>query len=162
MSEENSLNGKDVEPIRQNEQTRKAIIYASALVIVFLLGLIPMWMTARERGKALAETQRELKRSQIENTIASAVIDARRAEYEPSRQAVSTFFTIVLAELERGKDSVFTDVQRENIKSILANRDTIITLLARNDPASVERLSELYISYRSAARGTKAGDGGSK
>lgn len=155
MSEENSNNGKDVKPIRQNGQTRKAIIYASLIVIAFLLGLIPMWITAYERGKALVEAQRELKRSRIENTIASAVIDARRAEYEPARQTASTFFTTVLAELQRGKDSVFSDAQRESIRPILVNRDTMITLLARNDPASVERLSELYISYRSAVQGTK-------
>ncbi|HAR94590.1 MAG TPA: hypothetical protein DCR97_01285 [Deltaproteobacteria bacterium] len=160
MSEENSISGKNPEPIQQNGP-RKAIIYASVVVIAFLLGLIPMWMTAYGRGKALGETQRDLKRSQIEITIASAVIDARRAEYEPARQTASVFFTTVLAELERGKDSVFTNAERESVRPILANRDTIITLLARNDPASVERLSELYINYRSAVQGAKMRDGSS-
>lgn len=154
MSEENTANETTSTNTQKNPQTRKIIIYASVLVIVFLIGLIPMWLTARERADRLADTQRALKRAQMENTIASAVIDARRAEYEPARQAASSFFTTVLAEIELGKGSVLTESQRETVRPILTSRDAVITLLARSDPASVERLSDLYVAYRKAVRGS--------
>ena len=32
----------------------------------------------------------------------------------------------------------------------LNQRDDVITLLARSDPASADRLSDLYVSYRAA------------
>lgn len=153
MNEENAVNETTATNTKVNPKTKKAIIYASVLVIVFLIGLIPMWLTARERADRLSALQRELKLAQIENTIASAVIDARRAEYEPARQTASNFFTTVLAEIERGKESVLTESQRETMRPVLTQRDTVITLLARSDPASVERLSDLYFTYRKAVRG---------
>lgn len=154
MSEDNAVNETTTTNTKMNSQTSRIIIYASVLVIAFLIGLIPMWLTARERADRLADVKRELKLAQIENTIASAVIDARRAEYEPARQAASNFFTTVLSEIELGKRSVLTESQQETVRPVLAQRDTVITLLARSDPASVERLSDLYVTYRKTVRGS--------
>ena len=36
------------------------------------------------------------------------------------------------------------------LPQLLGNRDDIITLLSRADPASAERLSNLYVEYRAA------------
>jgi len=91
MSAEKSTNEKSTKTIWQNPQVRKVVIYAVVLIVVFLLGLIPMWLTARERAFNLAETQRQLKVAEMQNMLASAVIDARRAEYEPARQTASDF-----------------------------------------------------------------------
>ena len=112
-----------------------------------------MWMTARDRGARLVETQRELKLAQLQNTIASGVIDARRGEYEPARQSASDFFTTLRAEIGRENDSALTEAQRAGITPLLTERDEIVTLLARGDPASAERLSSLYIAYSNAVKG---------
>lgn len=149
MSAEKRINEKSTNTIWQNPQVRKVVIYAAVLIVVFLLGFIPMWLTARKGVARLAETQRELKLAQMQNTLASAVIDARRAEYEPARQFASDFFTNLRAEIERENNSVLTQAQRESIRPLFTQRDEIITLLSRSDPASVERLSKLYVSYRS-------------
>ena len=137
----------------QNPQVRKVVIAAAVLILVFLLGLIPMWMTARDRGARLVETQRELKLAQLQNTIASGVIDARRGEYEPARQSESEFFTTLRAEIGRENDSALTQAQSARITLLLTQRDEIITLLARNDPASAERMSDLYVAYSNAIKG---------
>lgn len=79
-----------------------------------------------------------------------AAIDAKRGDYEPARQAVSEFFTNVRAEIERGGDSVFNEAQQSTLRSILDTRDDAITLLARSDPASVDRLVDFYYKYRLA------------
>ena len=135
-------------PIKPNPLMQRIAIYAVVLLVVFLLGFIPMWLKANERANNLAAAQRELRLLQIQNTLASAVIDARRAEYEPARQAASNFFTSLNAEVDRGSDSALTQPQREKITPLVTERDELITLLARSDPASADRLSNLYVSYR--------------
>jgi hypothetical protein len=87
----------------------------------------------------------------MQNSLASAVIDARRGEYELARQTASDFFTALREQMEVSPDkSVITEVQRERLGGLLAGRDEIITLLARSDPAAAERLSDMYVSYRQA------------
>jgi len=92
--------------------------------------------------------QAALRISTLQNTLVSAAIDAMRGEYEPARQAASEFFTNLGAEIRRGRDSVFNQTQQDNPRSILAVRDDTITLLARSDPASADRLVDLYNTYR--------------
>jgi hypothetical protein len=79
--------------------------------------------------------------------LAAAAIQARRGDYEPAREAASTFYTNLRAELDR-RPSGFTESQREMMRSLLAQRDQLITLLARADAAVAERLADAYVSYR--------------
>lgn len=154
MNIEKKTDEKSPNPIWQNSLIGKIAIYAAVLLVVFLLGFVPMWLTARERAYNLAETQRQLKAAQMQNILASAVIDARRAEYEPARQSASDFFTNLQAEMEREDNPVLTQAQREIIRPLFTQRDEIITLLSRSDPASADRLSNFYVSYRKAIGGS--------
>lgn len=88
----------------------------------------------------------------MQNNLATAVIDARRGDYEPARQAASQFFISTRAEIDMGEASNFTQAQRQGLQPLLAGCDEVITLLARSDPASAERLSDLYVSYRQVMR----------
>ncbi|MBA3440508.1 MAG: hypothetical protein H0T92_11625 [Pyrinomonadaceae bacterium] len=133
-----------------NSWLRRTGVYAGVLLTVFLLGLVPMWLTAREHARELDATRAILRTSQVQNTLANAVIDARRGEYEPSRQAASEFFTNLRSEIERGSNSAYSQSQQNNLRAVLANRDDMITLLARSDPSSADRLVELYNLYRQA------------
>ena len=125
-------------------------IYAAILLGVFLLGLVPMWMTARTRGRERDAAQAALRLSQLQNTLANAAVDARRGEYEPARQAASEFFPSLRAEMERGRDPAFNQAQQESLRGMYVSRDDAITLLARNDPASAERLTDLHLAFRQA------------
>ena len=40
-----------------------------------------------------------------------------------------------------------------SMQPVFAGRDEIITLLARSDPASADRLSDLYVAYRKIMNG---------
>ena len=126
-----------------NSNLRRYLIYAGVLLIVFLLGLIPMWLKGRTAANSLAVAEQQLSLSKTQNDLASAVIDARRGDYEPARQALSRFFTSLNAE-----NSNYTEAQRNSMQPLFAGRDELITLLARNDPASADRLSDLFVSYR--------------
>ena len=140
-------------PIKSTSPLRRIGIYAAVLLVVFLLGIIPMWLKQRQCASRLAETQQKLDQSQIQNHLASAVIDARRGDYEPARQAASQFFTSLRAEADKGAASTLTETQRAALQPLFAGRDEIITLLARSDPASADRLSDLYVSYRKIMNG---------
>ena len=141
------------QPVGPRPLMQRLMIYAGVLLIVFLLGLVPMWLKARSATNSLAETEHQLVLAKMQNDIASAVIDARRGEYEPARQAVSQFFTSLSAELNKADDSNFTQAQRQGIQPLLAGRDEVITLLARSDPASADRLIDLYVAYRKIMNG---------
>ena len=124
--------------------------YFGVALVVFLLGLVPMWMTAREAASQRDAARRELRLSQTQDALASAAIDARRGEYETARQTASDFFTTLRGELDAGEESPLNARQREAAAPLLARRDDIITLLARSDPAAADRLSDLYVTYSAA------------
>jgi hypothetical protein len=132
---------------------RRFVIYGGVLLVVFLLGFVPMWLQSRAAAGRLADAERRLALAGMQGGLASAAIDARRGDYEPARQAVSQFFTSLRAEIDKGDTSYFTQAQRAGVQPLLAGRDEVITLLARSDPASADRLSDLYVAYRKAVGG---------
>lgn len=136
------------EPVQTDDRRKRIIIYAAILVGVFLLGLVPMWLVAHSRANERDEARRELRICRIRSALASTAADARRGDYEAARQTASDFFTDLRTEMDKADDSVFTQAQRDGLKPILAQRDELITLLARSDPASVDRLFDLYGAYR--------------
>jgi len=131
----------------RGEQGRRLGLYAAVLFVVFLLGFVPMWLQARSRANGRDAAHQALRLSQLENTLAAAAIQARRGDYDPAREAASTFYTNLTAELAR-MPSEFTPAQRERMQAMLSERDQLITLLARADPAVAERLADTYVSYR--------------
>ena len=144
----------------------KYLVYVLVLIVGFLIGFIPMWSRSRAssrnmsnltnrsdvaRGQsALASTAaaKELTLARMQNALANVVIDARRGSYESARQNASTFFTSLRAEANKGDDSSLSKAQKEAAKPLFEKRDDVVTLLARSDPASADRLSDVYIAFR--------------
>ncbi|MEP7339589.1 MAG: hypothetical protein ABI977_17765 [Acidobacteriota bacterium] len=131
----------------------RAGIPTAVILAAFLIGFIPMWLKAREGASQLAGAERELRIARMQNTLASAVIDARRGDYEQARLATSQFFASLRAESDLGSNSALTQTQREGLHSLFTGRDDLITLLARGDPAAADRLSDLYVSSREMLKG---------
>lgn len=141
------------EPVstRANGTTRRRIIvYAVVLVVVFLLGLVPMWLSARGRAAERDLAQRDLRMCHLEKNLMSSAIDSRRGEYERARLAASNFFTSLREQIDLQDSADLTSQQREGLRPLLNQRDDLITLLARSDPASADRLTEMYVSFRKA------------
>jgi len=129
-------------------------VYFAVALVIFLLGLIPMWLKARAIAYQRDAAQRELHLSRIQNMLASSAVDAQRGEYEPARQEASDFFTALREQLDKdGMDAALTPSQRDGLKPLLAQRDDLITLLARNDPAAAPRLLDLHAAFRKAILG---------
>jgi hypothetical protein len=146
---------EEIEPGSRNSTPlgRRFVIYVGVLLVVFMLGFVPVWIQSRASAAKLADAERRLTLTGMRGDLASAAIDARRGDYEPARQTASQFFTSLRAEIDKGDASNFTEAQRVGAQSLLAGRDEIITLLARGDPASADRLSDMCVAYRKASGG---------
>ena len=134
-------------PVKTSHWMRRVVIAVVLLLIVFLLGFVPMWLQSRDYSSRLAVAERQLTLAGIQNSLATAVIDARRGDYEPARLSASNFFSSLRAETDKGVDSTLSPAQIAGVQPFYTGRDEIITLLARGDPASADRLSEMYVSF---------------
>ena len=150
MPDEQNHDATDVERRPEVLLSKRLLVFLVIFVVGLLLGLVPMWLTARQRGKELETTRAELRRTQMRSALSAAAVDARRGDYEPARKAMSDFFTALSSELDRGENSVLDQAQRGAVRPLLTQRDEIITLLARSDPAAADRLSDLDSAYRKA------------
>ena len=142
MSE--SMQSKSVKTTRR---MRRFNLYVAQLLLAFLLGFVPMWLKFRECAIGFREAKRQLSLARILNGLTSAVIEARQGRFEPARQAASDFFTALRAEVDAGADSALSQTEREGLHAVFAQRDELVTLLARGDAASADRLSDMYATY---------------
>ena len=136
------------ETISTDTMNRIAVTAAIALA-AFLLGFGTMWVTSSGDERESDSLARALRPSVLQNSLATAALNAQRGEFEQARQQASSFFTDLRAELD-GEDSAFAADREEPVESILARRDETITLLARGDPAGARQLSEMYFNFLKA------------
>ena len=138
------------EKIDTSKTGRRVLLYLVGLVVVFLAGYIPPWLRLRDQTALREKAEQALTITRIVKDLGSAAIDARRGAYESARQEASTFFTAANFEIDQRDRSALTESQHKELAPLLGSRDEIITLLARNDSASAERLSNLYVAVRKA------------
>jgi hypothetical protein len=139
---------KGVETTAMPIPWRRVGIYVVLALSFFLLGALPTWFRAQEAATQRDLVQRELAISRMQNQLSEIAIMARRGEYEPARQTASDFFTALRNQIDHGQDSTLSTTQRAELSGLLAQRDDIIMLLARSDPAAAGRLSDFYVHYR--------------
>lgn len=125
-------------------------VIGGVLLVGFVIGLVPMWLSARGTAAERDTARTQLRQAEITNLLLSATVDAKRGEYETARQEASDFFTRLGAEGENGSVSFLTAEQKEKLKPVFADRDNVITMLAQRDPAALDRLTNLYVAYSQA------------
>ena len=130
---------------------KRVALYATLSLGFFLLGFVPMWFKATQAIEQRDAAQRGVRLAQLQNTLAAAVIDVQRGHYEPARQLTSDFYTNLRRQINGDNQSLFTPAQREGLRSLLTERDELITLLARSDPAAPHRLVNVYSTYNKLA-----------
>ena len=130
---------------------KRVALYATIALGFFLLGFLPMWFKSSQAIEQRDAAQRGVRLAQLQNTLAAAVIDVQRGQYEPARQLTSDFYTNLRRQVDGDSGSLFTPVQREGLSSLLAERDEVITLLARSDPTATDRLFNVYSTYNKLA-----------
>lgn len=110
-----------------------------------------MWFKTSRAIEQRDAAQRGVRLAQLKDTLAAAVIDVQRGEFEPARQLTSDFYTNLRRQVDGNNASLFTPAQREGLRSLLVQRDELITLLARRDPAATDRLYNVYATYNKLA-----------
>ena len=130
---------------------KRVALYVTIALGFFLLGFLPMWFKSSRAIEQRNAAQRGVRLAQLQNTLAAAVIDVQRGHYEPARQLTSDFYTNLRRQVDGDSGSLFTPVQREGLSSLLAERDELITLLARSDPEATDRLFNVYSTYNKLA-----------
>lgn len=137
---------------------RWTLITIGAAVLAFALGA--GWQYTRvadarsrlaDAESRLAASERDLAFQRLENTLATAAMEARRGRHEAARQLSSEFFTSLQSDLERAP----ADAQQA-LRDILGARDATITALSRAEPASADQLADLFNRYRVALGETVA------
>ena len=109
-----------------------------------------MWILAHGRATQADHNAQQVVILRLETQIAGAAMYAKRGEYEAARKAASDFFTNLRYLLDSGQ--VLTDAERNVLRQVMAPRDDVITLLARNDPAGVDRLFALEYQLTQALK----------
>jgi hypothetical protein len=127
---------------------RRVILYAALALVFFLLGFFPMWLKSRDASTGLVRAERQVSLAGIQNDLGGATIRAQRGEYEPALQSASSFFTTLRAETNKRGSSALSSEQIAAVEPLFAQQDELIALLARRDPASSQRLSDLYAAYQ--------------
>lgn len=146
LGEARNLKNENADTSGRNETLKRVGIVGAIALVAFLLGFVPMWLSARSYENERDTVQKTLRPSVLQNNLATATINSRRGEFEQARQQTSDFFTDLRAEIER-EESAFSSQQREAVQPILAQRDETITQLARNDATAVDRLTDLYFAF---------------
>src|ERR1044071_3364964 len=99
-------------------------IYAAVALVVFLAGLVPMWLRANTTATQRDAARRELQLSRMQNMLSSAAVDAQRGESEPARQEASDFFTALRGQLDKvDSEETLSAAQREGLMPLLNERD---------------------------------------
>jgi hypothetical protein len=127
------------------DRNRQIAIAVGIALIAFLLGFFPQWSRANRKSERLEQATHELQMSRTGGKIGAALTESLRSNYERARQLM----TEVYAELQTAAPRL-SGQQRRETDAILAQRDEIITLLARAAPESSQRLVLLYTRYHAA------------
>lgn len=134
------------------DRNRLFAIAAGIALAAFLLGFVPQWSRANGLRDRLSATRQELavarhdvRMAQVEGQIGAALAEAQRSNYEQARQRMTEVYTELQA-----VTPALQGTQRRTVEAILAERDEMVTLLARAAPESRERLMLVYTRYHNA------------
>jgi hypothetical protein len=134
---------------QRSTQLRALVII---LLVGFLIGFVPMWLRARQRTTERDQALQKLQTVELRDQLSAVALDARRGQYETARQELSAFFSSLDTVMSRKNDPDITPEKLKPLQPVLSQRDELITLLARSDPASADRLSDLDLAFRKAVR----------
>ena len=139
----------DSPPVTPARSGSRWMLYLGiAIVLVFIAAMATQYVRTRGVRSELARTRTELGVATSEATLYAAVVDAQQGRYEQSRQLASRFFT----GLQQRVADAPADA-RGPLQAILDQRDGVITLLSRADPASAGALARLATQYRTLLHG---------
>ncbi len=131
-------------PSPSPQRWRSALWIGSAAVLGFLAGFLLQYGQVNRARQQVADASAAIQAARLEATLSAAVIEAQAGRFEVARQHASDFYT----GLQRRLLPVMDGAPQAEARTMLAERDSIITSLARNDPASPGTLAGVLIRLR--------------
>ena len=136
-------------PATLQSRLKRMQSYGLMLVVGLLIGLVPTGINLYRVTQQRNDARRQVQLLTLELHLARGAVLARRGDYPGARDAVSQFFSAARLEVDIPSGPVTPRL--EVLRRLLNDRDAVITLLARSDPAGAERLAEMYVALDSAA-----------
>lgn len=128
---------------------RQIKAYGIWFLVGLLVALLPLAFGLIQTQRERDSLQQQLQVARLEMNLASAALMARHGDYTAARDAASQFFTDARRAADGG-DGMLSPAQLTYLQSVLAERDSLITLLARADAAGAERSTTMYVAHRAA------------
>lgn len=125
-----------------------ALWVSVAALLGLLVGYLVQYARVQSLQDDLTTSTRALDAAQLEATLSGAVIEAQSGRYEVARQRASDFYT----GLQRRLLPAMESEQQTEARLMLAERDSIITSLARNDPTTSGSLALVLVRFRETIR----------
>lgn len=124
---------------------KAGVAIAGGVILAFLIGF--GWQYTRAIGYRgqLDRSEQALTFQHLEATLGAATIEAERGSYEAARQLASDFFTSLQQNIGQASPAATA-----GLRSILGERDAVITALSRADSQSGNALATLFERYRAA------------
>ena len=139
-----NMDAATVPPPRSRQLQRYLVVALIGLAI----GLVPTLISLYQARSTAADLRDRLQMAELENHLARSAVMARHGDYAAARDAASAFFTAAGEQL--ATEASLSSQRADALRALLADRDDVITLLARGDPAGADRMSAMYLSYRAA------------
>ena len=114
-----------------------------------LIGLLPVGIRLYQAQRAGDVLQQQLQATRLEMHLAGAALMARHGDYTAARDAASQFFSAARQALD-DPAATLSAPQRSHLEGVLMERDALISLLSRGDPAGAERSTAMYVAHRAA------------
>jgi hypothetical protein len=114
-----------------------------------LIGVLPLGIRLYQAQRAGDALQQQLHATQLEVHLASAALMARHGDYTAARDAATQFFSAARQAVD-DPDGTLSAAQRSHLQGVLTERDALISLLSRGDPAGAERSTAMYVAHRAA------------
>lgn len=139
-----------IRPAHTPAQPRSPLkMYGICFLAGLLVGLIPMGIGLTQAQGERDALQRRMQVANLEMNLANAALMARHGDYTAARDAASRFFDEAMQAVD-SRDNTLTAGQLTTLRASLAERDSLITLLARGDAAGAERATTMYVAHRAA------------
>lgn len=127
-----------------SQRWRSAVWVGLAAILGLITGVLLQYAQLDRTRQQVADVAAALQAARLEATLSGAVIEAQGGRFEVARQHASEFYT----GLQRRLLPVVVGAPQAEVRTMLAGRDSIITSLARNDPASPGTLADVLVRLR--------------
>jgi hypothetical protein len=124
--------------------SKKMVVTAVALVVVFLLGFVPQYVKVNRLENQLLESQKEHAGADLRDLIGLAYFQANQKNYGLAAETSNRFFARVRESAIQARDAT----SRKALEDLLVVRDRVTAALAKGDAAVMGDLQELFVKTR--------------